>query len=223
MSEHADISESEGRLIRALDRLETALAAQAGTADADLATELAEERLVTAQLTERIRTLKIDLAQRDQAQTAAPDPHLAERLAEREAELSDLRGQLDQALRDIRAITTAGQADLEALRADMQGAASGYAETLAEKDAEIAELRNAAARPVAAAADPGDLRALNELAEITAELRGKAAHGCADADLINHTMAAELEALRIARQADLAEMRRLLAELEPILEETAHA
>jgi len=67
------------------------------------------------------------------------------------------------------------------------------------------------------------LAALAELTEVVAALRASAAQGATDAGLINRALEAEVEALRVARHADLAEMRTLLAELEPMLEESANA
>lgn len=236
MSDEGMTLETERRLERALDRLETVIAGPGSTAALQEALEA--EKAASAQLSDRIRTLKIELAEKEQAAAMAqpalplsvPEPFveapvedLSGVVAERDAELRELRGQLDQAMMDLRDVAAAKDAELEQMRADMAGAEAGFAETLAAKDAEIAGLRDAAAAPVAQAADPGDLAALNDLAEITAEVRAKAAQGCVDAELINGTMLAELEAMRITRQADLAEMRALLAELEPMLEETAHA
>ncbi|MCA0272884.1 MAG: hypothetical protein LCH69_12580 [Proteobacteria bacterium] len=45
--------------------------------------------------------------------------------------------------------------------------------------------------------------------------------GLADPGLINHAMLSELEALRAARAADVAEMDGILAELKPLISEVA--
>ncbi|HQU67692.1 MAG TPA: hypothetical protein PLI43_05785 [Albidovulum sp.] len=54
-------------------------------------------------------------------------------------------------------------------------------------------------------------RALGEAMEV----------GLADPGLINHAMLGELEALRAARAADVAEMDDILAELKPLISEVA--
>lgn len=225
-------TEAERRLSGALDRLEQVLAGPGSAAE--LALKLAEEQAQTAQLNERLRALKIELAEMQQTKAIAPPPpppsedHSAT-LAERDAELAEVRAALEAATLGIEsqldALRNAHAQEIAALKADMDGAAAGYAETLAAKDAEIAAAKAATpATPAApASSSQGDLAALTALSDITAELRASAARGAAEPDLINRSMEAELEASRIARHADLAEMRALLAELEPMLEESANA
>lgn len=236
MSEKDVTTAAERRLAGALDRLEAALTGPGSSVD--LAAKLSEERTVTAQLTERIGALKHELAEKEAAATVAPIAAVAPVedlsgvVAERDAELAELRAALAEAQGSVEAkleaLRAAHAAEIAALKQDMEGAAAGYAETLAAKEAALAAAKAAAAAAPAAApapvsAAPGDLAALAELSEVTAELRAKAEEGAADAALINRTLEAEVEALRIARHADLAEMRTLLAELEPMLEESAHA
>jgi|GEM_PF-1114965 hypothetical protein len=214
MSENDMTTEAERRLTGALDRLEAALTGPGSAAD--LAAKLAEEKTVTAQLSERITALKAELADAQSAATdaALPTEDLSEIVAERDVELAGVRA----ALAEAHSNTTA---ELEAMRAD-------HAAALAAKDAEIdrihvqADAMSAAAAPMVAA-DPGDIAALTELSEVTAELRATAVAGATDVGLINRALEAEVEALRVARQADLEEMRTLLAELEPMLEESANA
>lgn len=71
----------------------------------------------------------------------------------------------------------------------------------------------------------GDLdRELQRLQQVNADLRAVAGEmtkalsdGVAEPELVNKAMLAELEALRAASSADKAEMRTILAELEPII------
>lgn len=74
----------------------------------------------------------------------------------------------------------------------------------------------------AAMADLQRLREANqELAEANRALGAAVEEGVADPNLINHAMLAELEALRAARAAEVAEMDDILAELKPLIEEVA--
>ena len=58
-----------------------------------------------------------------------------------------------------------------------------------------------------------------ELRDIGAQLRVALAEGVAEPQLINRAMLAELEALRAARAADLAEVNAVIAELRPLVGE----
>jgi hypothetical protein len=63
-----------------------------------------------------------------------------------------------------------------------------------------------------------------QLRDQLARLREAAAAGVTEPHLINKAMIAELEALRAARQGEIAEMDEILAELTPLIEEDrAHA
>ena len=146
------------------------------------------------------------------------------------AEIEERLARLDGALRAAEATLDRPVPEDLAPRLD---AARGEIERanarLAELEAELAEARGqaeeAAARAAAAedaarsAANGGEegvrLRAAVEaLTESSRQLRDQQP-GAADASLV-----AEVEALRAARAMDLAEMRALLAELEPMLETT---
>lgn len=229
MSDEGQLAEAEIRLMRAFERLDKAMMAPSSAAGALAAVEaaLADEKIVTAQLTERVAALKADLAAAEAQPAPAPVAEIEDLsgvVAERDAELAEVRGELERALQEINATAAGKDAEIAALRADLEGAAAGYAETLAMKEAELAAALAATAAPAQVIqAAPGDLAELTSLIDITAELRARASEGAADADLINRAMLAELEALRFARQADLAEVKTLLAELEPMLEESAHA
>lgn len=66
------------------------------------------------------------------------------------------------------------------------------------------------------------LRQINEdLSDANRALSLAAAEGVAQPDLINHAMMTELDALRAARAADLAEMDDILSELKPLIGEVA--
>lgn len=58
-----------------------------------------------------------------------------------------------------------------------------------------------------------------QLREALRALREAVAAGITDAHLINKVMLAELDALRAARMAEMAEMEEILAELDPLLAE----
>ncbi len=64
-------------------------------------------------------------------------------------------------------------------------------------------------------------QANEELAEANRALSDAAAQGVSEPALINHAMMSELEALRAARAADVAEMDDILSELKPLIEEVA--
>lgn len=74
----------------------------------------------------------------------------------------------------------------------------------------------------AAAQELQRLRQANQdLADMNRALSAAAAAGLADPDLVQRAMATELEALRAARAADLAEMDDILSELKPLIGEVA--
>lgn len=74
----------------------------------------------------------------------------------------------------------------------------------------------------AATIDLQRLREANlDLAEANRALGEAVEAGIADPSLVNHAMLSELEALRAARAAEVAEMDNILAELKPLIEEVA--
>lgn len=60
-----------------------------------------------------------------------------------------------------------------------------------------------------------------ELTEANRALSDAAQEGVAEPHLINRSMMTELEALRIARAAEMAEMEEILSELKPLIGEVA--
>ena len=157
----SDIEALLGRIMAAMDRIGQGVEAlsvapsEPDTSESDaLRSALDEEKLVTAQLEERIKKLKI--------------AH-AEELATVQASAS---------------------------------AAQGDADKMAKLDEELQRLRKA----------NDQLRASN------AALREANEAGVGEPHLINSAMLAELEALRAARAADVAEASAIMSELVPLLD-----
>lgn len=74
----------------------------------------------------------------------------------------------------------------------------------------------------AADAEIRRLKQINEdLTEANRALRATAVAGLAEPDLINRSMMTEIEAMRAARAAEIAEMNGILAELKPLIGEVA--
>lgn len=93
--------------------------------------------------------------------------------------------------------------------------------TVATLEAEVASLRKALTDTDA---DLQQVRGVNaELRASNAALRSANAEGLADAELVNAALQAELEALKTLQAGDRAEIDRVLATIEPILEESANA
>lgn len=116
---------------------------------------------------------------------------LEQRLAEADAALSEAEA-------GVPAGAGASEAEVEALRAKAQRLEDGI-------EAAEAELRT--------------LRAtLQEVQAANAELRRSAITGVTEPDLINRSLAADLEAVQAARKADLRDMDTILRTLEPLLE-----
>ncbi|MDG1069646.1 MAG: hypothetical protein P8P40_14935 [Sulfitobacter sp.] len=98
----------------------------------------------------------------------------------------------------VRGLRTKSEAELAALRAQVD---QGHAR-MAQLDIELQRVRRANA----------------QLSDACAALRAANAEGVGDAHLINKTMLAELEALRAARAADVAEASVILASLQPLVD-----
>lgn len=131
------------------------------------------------------------------------------------AEASDSAG--------VRAEAETLRQEVARLKEDLAGAEAGHAETVAELRAELARASAAPAPiPTATPAPEPEAPSAPDLALIE-ELRLAAQAGVSDADLINRALEAELQALKEARAEDLAELKALVAELDPILQESAHA
>ena len=97
------------------------------------------------------------------------------------------------------------QGEQETEVAQLRAQASGSSATLGRLDGELQRLRRA-----------------NEMLSATnVELRNALEQNVGEPHLINKAMLAELEALRAARAADMAENQLLLDTLEPLLAEAA--
>jgi hypothetical protein len=151
----SDIEELQGRIMAAMDRATIGLEKLSVTrTDApDIVQALEEERLVNAQLTERVKTL--------QARSAAEADKRREDALSSEARMDKL------------------DTDLQKLR-----------------------------------------RANTELSNVCAALRAANEEGVGEPHLINKAMLAELDALRAARNADLAEASAILDALTPLIAAT---
>lgn len=101
----------------------------------------------------------------------------------------------------VRGLRTKSETEIAALRAQVE---EGDAR-MAQLDIELQRVRRANA----------------QLSDACAALREANAEGVGDAHLINKAMLAELEALRAARAADVAEASVILASLQPLVEAAA--
>lgn len=122
----------------------------------------------------------------------------------------------------------AGRAANEALAAERAAAAEIAArarDAAAAQQAVIADLeRRLAALTGQIGAQAGEiqrLKAANEELSATVQALREAAE--ADAGLIDRARAAEIEAMRAARSAEVVEIEGLLAELRPLIGEAQHA
>lgn len=125
------------------------------------------------------------------AKPAGPDPDTLQLLEEERT----ANAQLQERVRGLR---TKSETELAALRAQVD---EGEAR-MAQLDIELQRVRRANA----------------QLTEACAALRDANAEGVGDAHLINKTMLTELEALRAARAADVAEASVILASLQPLVD-----
>ena len=153
----SDIEELQRRITAAMDRVASGLdrlGPRDTGPDRETMAQLEEERAANAELTERLRTLKL----RADAEAADRQSHLQEAQAR-----------------------------------------------IAQLDTELQRVRLANA----------------ELTEACAALQDANAEGVGDAHLINKAMLAELEGLRAARAAEVAESSAILAALMPLIEDGA--
>ncbi len=135
------------------------------------------------------------LAKMAPARAAGPDEDTL-RLLEEERTAN---AQLQERVRGLR---TKSETELTTLRAQVD---EGHAR-MAQLDVELQRVRRANA----------------QLSDACAALRDANAEGVGDAHLINKTMLVELEALRAARAADVAEASVILASLQPLVDAAAN-
>lgn len=131
------------------------------------------------------------LAKMGPATAAGPDEDTLRLLDEERTANAELQER-------VRGLRTKSEAELAALRAQVD---QGHAR-MAQLDIELQRVRRANA----------------QLSDACAALRAANAEGVGDAHLINKTMLAELEALRAARAADVAEASVILASLQPLVD-----
>ena len=125
------------------------------------------------------------------AAASGPDPELVQAL-------EDERTANAQLTERVRALSTRSDAEMAQMRAEVEEAQA----RMAQLDVEVQRVRRANAL----------------LLETSEALREANAEGVGDADLINQSMLAELEALRAARAADIAETGAILAALGPLVD-----
>ncbi|MDX8353374.1 hypothetical protein [Cognatiyoonia sp. IB215182] len=140
----SDISELEGRITAALDRIRRGMEAQGSGGDADLQTALDEERAANAALEERVQLLKerqdgqvaalTEQVATQKAQMQALDTEL-QRLRAATAQMREMNTQLRQAVTEGLApelVDAAVAAEIEALEAQRAADAAEITAILAE-------------------------------------------------------------------------------------------
>ncbi len=123
-----------------------------------------------------------------------PDPEMAQAL-------EDERTANAQLTERVRALKTKSDAEMAQLRNRTEECDA----RMAQLDIELQRVR----------------RANTQLTEACAALRDANEEGVGDPHLINKAMLAELEGLRAARAADMAEATAILSALTPLVEDTA--
>jgi len=212
----SQLDELESRITTAMERIQAGLGAlsapgpAAGDAQDDLAAALEEEKLVTAQLEERLKRIKERHAEEVEALQAQIEG--TEDTEALKSEIEDLKAQL------------ADTAEVEALKEEVQQLKAELAEregsgaSKAEMEALQAQLAKQAESAARLDMDVQRLRQSNDqLREANAALREANEAAVGEPSLINKAMLAELEGLRAARATDAAEAGAILARLEPLL------
>ncbi|MEP5632217.1 MAG: hypothetical protein ABJP79_10090 [Tateyamaria sp.] len=205
----SEIDALQQRLTTAMDRIATGLGGlnSAGGEDtAALQVALDDERTANAQLTERVRkmteTQETALAEANEA-AATNEAALGEAkgaVAAKEAALGEAKDAVaakDAALGEARDAIVAKEAAL----VEAQGAAAQAQTQLSALDLELQRLR----------------KANDQLRQSNVALRAANQEGVGEPDLINTSMVSELESLRAARAADVAEASSIISALTPLL------
>ncbi|MDX2483358.1 MAG: hypothetical protein QNK42_06825 [Pseudodonghicola sp.] len=232
----SQLNELESRITAAMERIQAGLGAlsdrmseqaadlasglasadtEAAQEDAALVEALEEEKLVTAQLEERLKQIKAKHGEEIaalEAQIAASGEAEALR-TETEAlrtENEDLKalladtGEVDALKQEVARLTAElaerDQSDTAATEA-LQMLLAKQAETAARLDMDVQRLR----------------QSNDQLREVNATLRETNQAAVGEPALINKAMLAELEGLRAIRATDAAEAGAILARLEPLL------
>ncbi|MEP2891186.1 hypothetical protein [Tateyamaria sp.] len=191
----SEIDALQQRLTTAMDRIATGLGGlnSAGSEDtAALQVALDDERTANAQLTERVRkmteTQETALAEANEA-AATKDAALGE--------ANEAVAAKDAALGEAKDAIAAKEAAL----VEAQGAAAQAQTQLSALDLELQRLR----------------KANDQLRQSNVALRAANQEGVGEPDLINTSMVSELESLRAARAADVAEASSIISALTPLL------
>ncbi|QUJ77444.1 hypothetical protein KDD17_05455 [Sulfitobacter albidus] len=130
------------------------------------------------------------------AKPAAPDPDTLQQLEDERT----ANAQLQERVRGLRTKSEAEQAQLRAALDEAEA-------RMAQLDIELQRVRRANA----------------QLADACAALREANTEGVGEPHLINKAMLAELEGLRAARAADVAEASVILASLQPLIDQSSPA
>ncbi|MGR3436484.1 MAG: hypothetical protein ACU0CO_16620 [Shimia sp.] len=198
-----DISDLEGRIARALERIEAGMTAQAA-AMVEAVAAAADAAPAEADASAGGHDDDGETPGFGPGALAAAEARIAELTETLEGERST-NAQLEARVVRIREQLQTKVQELTEAKAKQAAAAAARPETAVDaqtgRDRALADLQAAAE----------GLRASN------AELRDANAKGLTDARLINESLLVELEALRAARAADVAEANTLLAALEPIV------
>lgn len=144
----------------------------------------------------------------DMLGTAAAGPSAAAAPSEAEARIAELEDALETERTTNAQLTERVRAIREKQETMVSALETKVARLTRQVDAAALELQR--------------LKQANEdLRDVNHTLSLAAAEGVAQPELINHALMTELEALRAARAADLAEMDDILSELKPLIGEVA--
>jgi|TARA_R110002012_G_scaffold61123_3_gene160344 chromosome segregation ATPase len=142
-------------------------------------------------------------------------PDLSQELADERLANAQLEERVKSLNTQLETLTADTQAQLEKTKAEL-----GQAQAkLADADAQAAQSTVTDAKVSALDVELQRVRQTNtKLSDACAALRAANAEGVGDADLINAALQAELDALRAARSADLAQADAILSTLTPLVE-----
>ncbi|WP_171207565.1 MULTISPECIES: hypothetical protein [unclassified Ruegeria] len=236
----SQIEELQRRIIVAMHRIGTGVDAlaeatlESSGSDEGLRATLDQERQLTAELHERIKTL--ETRHQSEIDNLRTELERAEGEPEKDPEMDVLRKQLAEAKTTLASVEAAraelaeakaaldNTEEVDGLKAEIAQLKAELAdsERIEELSAELEMLRAERSSHGAAMSRLDDdlqrMRKANEqLRASMDELRAAAQNGLPDAALLNRATAAELEATRAAQATDAAEAHAVLARLEPLL------
>ena len=218
----SEISDLESRISAAMDRISRGLEALPTTVEADTSedaealeaarAELENEKLASAQLEERIKTLNGKL---EEVETALADANDAVEKA------ADARDAAEEQLHEAKAAHEAAMADAKAAHEAALEAAAEQAAAEAEALAPAAEVIDLDQQRDSIGQLANRLRRLRQTSRqvrgSNQQLRAAVKGNLPDASLVNQGLEAELESLKAMRAAELAEMDVIMAALRPML------